>query len=448
MLVPHVSVPQQVLYAALAGCFVSLLVATAQQNWKPRVFFLLALRIAIGWQFLFEGMNKIQSHSVGVTATSKPFSSEPYFRESEGPAGELMRARMIADPERQMYDLVRPATNPATVGDVLGDEGAAALRVDLAKMGVVLNVARSYVPRPATDEINETAKAILALPLNGMGSRFLGDYPSTAAGRAAVEERVAEQLPSEAARQFTGMAEKVVRSPLTDDPKKLEGVQNELKAFRYTYARWALGLDKQPAKKKYVSGDVVQGVPTRLADYEARKRELAELDARRDIDLGRSTLFARIASTKADMAGVRADLVKDAEAQLDTARTELAKLAGVPKPEAEPAPTRSALSNIKVTDAITMWLLTLAGAGLVLGLGTRISALVCGVFLVMTYLTYMPVPWYPNPPGTEGNPVFVNKNIIECIACFAFVFMPTGQWLGIDALIYKLYKGRNTPVSE
>lgn len=444
----HVSVPHQVLYAALAGCFVSLVVATAQQNWKPRVFFLLALRIAIGWQFLFEGMNKIQSHAVGVTGTSKPFSSEPYFRESEGPAGELMRSQMIADPEQQLYDLVRPATNPATVGDVLGDEGAAALRADLTKTGAVLNVARSYVPRPATDEINETAKAVLALPLNGMGSRFLADYPSTAPGRAVLEERVTGQLPPEADRQFKGMAERVIKSPLTDDPKKLEGVQNELQAFRYTYARWAVGLDKQPAKKKYVSGDVVQGVPTRLADYEARKRELADLNARREVDLGRSTLFARITSTKADIASVRADLVKDAEAQLDTARAELAKLARAPKPDPEPVPARSTLSDIKVTDAITMWLLTLAGAGLVLGLGTRISALVCGLFLVTTYLTYLPVPWYPNPPGTEGNPVFVNKNIIEAIACFAFAFMPTGQWLGIDALIYRLYKGRNTPVAE
>ena len=58
--------PIQVIYAGLGGSLLALIIATAQQKWQPRVFFLLALRLAIGWHFLFEGMNKIQSHVVGV----------------------------------------------------------------------------------------------------------------------------------------------------------------------------------------------------------------------------------------------------------------------------------------------------------------------------------------------------------------------------------------------
>jgi hypothetical protein len=53
----------------------------------------------------------------------------------------------------------------------------------------------------------------------------------------------------------------------------------------------------------------------------------------------------------------------------------------------------------------------------------------------MTYLTHPAFPWFPLPPNTEGNPVFVNKNVIEGLALLALATMPTGRWMGLDALI-------------
>ena len=63
-----------------------------------------------------------------------------------------------------------------------------------------------------------------------------------------------------------------------------------------------------------------------------------------------------------------------------------------------------------------MWFLVAVGACLMAGLFTRLACLLGAGFLVMTYLTYPPFPWYPLPPMTEGNPVFINKNVIECLA--------------------------------
>ena len=113
-------IPPNVIYAGLGGCVLALIVATIQQKWQVRVFFILALRLAIGWHFAFEGMNKIHSHMVGVTETSRPFSSEPYFRESEGPIADLLREKYLDDPEAKMLALVQPPTKLATVGDFLG----------------------------------------------------------------------------------------------------------------------------------------------------------------------------------------------------------------------------------------------------------------------------------------------------------------------------------------
>jgi uncharacterized membrane protein YphA (DoxX/SURF4 family) len=48
-------------------------------------FFLVALRLAIGWHFFIEGLHKIHTHQVGLTATNTPWTSEGFFRAGYGP---------------------------------------------------------------------------------------------------------------------------------------------------------------------------------------------------------------------------------------------------------------------------------------------------------------------------------------------------------------------------
>jgi len=96
-------------------------------------------------------------------------------------------------------------------------------------------------------------------------------------------------------------------------------------------------------------------------------------------------------------------------------------------------------SFIERLDKMTMWGITAIGAMLLLGLFTRLAALAGAAFLVMTYLTHPPFPWLPLPPGTEGNPVFVNKNVIEALAMLVIMVHPTGRWLGIDAFLHRVF---------
>lgn len=60
-------------------------------------FFLVALRMAIGWHFLYEGMDKLHSFQ-----TSKPFSAEAYLRYSNGPLSDQFRA-IITDVDSVEY---------------------------------------------------------------------------------------------------------------------------------------------------------------------------------------------------------------------------------------------------------------------------------------------------------------------------------------------------------
>jgi uncharacterized membrane protein YphA (DoxX/SURF4 family) len=67
-------------------------------------FFLVLLRVCIGWHFLYEGAGKVKSAYEGKAAVNdKPFSSEAYFRESEGPFGKLIK-RQLGDPDQEVVD--------------------------------------------------------------------------------------------------------------------------------------------------------------------------------------------------------------------------------------------------------------------------------------------------------------------------------------------------------
>src|SRR5579883_1684851 len=82
--------------------------------------FLVLLRLAIGWHFLYEGYHKVHSLSVGL----KPFSSASFFREAHGPLGDYMR-HALGDPDENL--LARLTLLPAEGPQKKGAEKAARL---------------------------------------------------------------------------------------------------------------------------------------------------------------------------------------------------------------------------------------------------------------------------------------------------------------------------------
>jgi len=70
--------------------------------------FLVVLRICIGWHFFYEGYGKVRSTYLGKAAVNeKPFSSENYFRESEGPFGKFIKSK-LTDPDQEVVDRLTP----------------------------------------------------------------------------------------------------------------------------------------------------------------------------------------------------------------------------------------------------------------------------------------------------------------------------------------------------
>jgi uncharacterized membrane protein YphA (DoxX/SURF4 family) len=60
-------------------------------------FFLVALRLAIGWHFLVEGVHKIETHREGQTATNTPWTGAGFFKEGIGPAAPYFREYLRLD---------------------------------------------------------------------------------------------------------------------------------------------------------------------------------------------------------------------------------------------------------------------------------------------------------------------------------------------------------------
>jgi len=140
------------------------------------------------------------------------------------------------------------------------------------------------------------------------------------------------------------------------------------------------------------------------------KREVKAAEEREanGLGTGTGTDSKRVAEFRTDAVTAESDLARDANAFI----AELKKdLNGGKAPEEAPVESRGQL-----LDRVTMWFLVIVGAFLMGGLFTRVSCVLAAGFLVMTYLAHPPFPWYPLPPNTEGNPVFINKNVIEALA--------------------------------
>jgi uncharacterized membrane protein YphA (DoxX/SURF4 family) len=105
-------------------------------------------------------------------------------------------------------------------------------------------------------------------------------------------------------------------------------------------------------------------------------------------------------------------------------------------------PPPEPVDMLEVVDQITMWGLALVGLLMLLGLFSRLAALGAVGFLALFYIAMPPWPGVPSPPIAEGNYLIVNKNLVELIACLVLVMVPTGKWLGLDALVGKLFRRR------
>jgi uncharacterized membrane protein YphA (DoxX/SURF4 family) len=422
-------IPLQVVYAGLAGTVLALIIATICNRWSLRVFFLLTLRLAIGWHFLFEGLYKVQTYYAGPTETSKPFTSEPYFRGAPGPIGAKMR-KEFSDPEAEITAKVKAPEDisPANFAKLKLEDQAAKCPEAVAKQ---------------LDAMEESAqKAVQAEAERDMKAATSAEEKAVKDATAAEEKAVAVAKTDDDKAKAKTDADKVRAKAKVDADNARQEAQKKADSFqelakgrvtaaKVAYARWVYGVDRRDCKVKSITNDVALTAPQRLDHLEWVKRQAKAAEERGTNGLGNGTGTdaKRVAEFRMDAITAELDLARDA----NTFVAELKKdLNGGKAVDEAPAESRGQL-----LDRVTMWFLVAVGTFLMAGLFTRLSCLLAAGFLVMTYLAHPPFPWYPLPPNTEGNPVFINKNVIEALALLVLMCYPTGRWLGLDALVLR-----------
>lgn len=401
-----------------------------RDNWRLTgiaVLFIVLLRLAIGWQFVYEGLWKLNTFS-----TAKPWTSAGYLRNAHGPLRGFYR-EMTGDPDdlhwldydqvaasldayRDAFVVQHPdltESQKLRLSDML--DGPAQFAVPLAKLPDGMKFTPQLEKAIHYDADNKL------LVVNG--KQHLIPKEKTELERMAKGDKAAK--PAEVAR-FVKALDAVYRQSAKLSYKERLAVLLKIDPER-------VGIVYHDDKTKEVveqrKGKITQ-YKEMLARYEDELPRARETFEHHHLDVQWGEIQKLRAELVNPVRALESDFKQDARKLLTP---EQLTRGPVPEPWTEQ----------QRIDHVTIWALLAIGGLLMIGLGTRVSAIAAAVLLLSFYLAIPPWPGVADleTAGPEHS-FIVNKNLIEVIALLAIAAMPTGQWFGVDRLFSGLIPGK------
>lgn len=362
-------------------------------------FFLIALRVAIGWHCFIEGMEKLSTPN---------WSSETYLRESMGPlapgfrsiAGDRLIDRLTLGPNEtfpvELEREWREYFNAFAAYHKLDDD-------QMKRAEIIFDQRKSdtltYL-KSKTETVIKIAPFPPELPLEMNMQERLDEH-----------ERLLER----------------VRAAEANFPTEDKDVHAEWKSAKADLAKWRgelkKSIDVHTNKLKKLDNAAKVKVQKRLEELTAlskdtrEKKEAKKLDE--EIELERAKLWAPLG---------------------DVLSGDQLSQPPMPAPKAPVGTWRM----LEWSDFSVKWGLVVLGAALMLGLFSRLASFSTALLVLSFYLAMPPLPGWPESPRLEGHYLLVNKSLIEVIALFALTFIPTGRWAGIDGLLCALFCKQKT----
>jgi uncharacterized membrane protein YphA (DoxX/SURF4 family) len=351
-------------------------------------FFLVGLRIAIGWHCFVEGMEKIGTPT---------WSSESYLRESSGPLAGAFRS-MAGDRLIEKLTVGADGSFPAELErDWRNFFNAFAAHYELSNEQ--LEKAEGIYKERQKDVLAAFAKPELVSKVSAYPPDLKVEM--TMAQRLEEHERLAKRV-REAEEKF----------PSTD-----KDIHRYWKDAKADLAKWRAELTKA------VNAEMAK---LRRVDEDAREK----LKKKIDTDTKKLKETKNAAAADKLKKSIDADQAKVKLALFDVLTHEQKYSAPMP----EPSPAKS-WRLLDISDFLVKWSLTVFGALLMLGLLSRAMSLATACLLFSFYIAMPPLPGWPESPRLEGHYLIVNKTLIEVIALLALTFLPTGRWAGLDGLL-------------
>lgn len=411
------------------------------------IVLLVVLRVSIGWHLMYEGLWKLSTQR-----TATPWTAEGYLKNSTGPLRSTFRA-MTGDPDDLNwlnYDLMwrkwqdwqqRFATHYQLDGDQKSKlenllTGPESFEVDLAALPPGLDLTKvSGVDKQAIQFDAESKQLIVD------GKKHL--LPSEQDRLVAAARKIADSKPEakKTCDQFIAAVTRIYKiSSRLAFREKLEALlKQDPDRVGLIIQTGAEDSDDEGSDAKGGSAYVVKvgEVPfykeliARFEQNYARAHTKSEWD---HIERQWKELQDKRRQVVGPIQALESELQASAKEMLTQSQLALGPL---------PEPT----TPIRQINWRTMWGLTIFGFLLIIGLGTRLSALGGAFLLMMFYLAMPPWPYVQEIPSIEHN-LFINKVSVEMVALLAIAAMPTGRWFGFDAILSALLSRRRGAESK
>jgi uncharacterized membrane protein YphA (DoxX/SURF4 family) len=232
-------------------------------------------------------------------------------------------------------------------------------------------------------------------------------------------------------------------------PEQREEAKKKLDEALDDAAKWLTNTTSRKELDKNAAFPTASFAPRkspaeRIADYRAKVEEYRQAENQANQAFGNDVYKARLVVMKADAAKMRTDLLGDLEAVLRKGsdgpkgpdnRKGLESILTDEQKQMGPVPAPPAPAVVRWTDRIVSYGLLIAGAGLMLGLFTRLSCVSGALFLITLSLVAPPVPWIPEALRTKTYVPYINENIIMALALLALATTRSGLWFGLDGLV-------------
>jgi uncharacterized membrane protein YphA (DoxX/SURF4 family) len=349
---------------------------------------LVLLRLAIGWHFFIEGLEKVNNDS---------WSSETYLRESAGPLAPRFH-ELAGDP---LAERLTPL--PAAPGE------------DPTKV--------SYAERfpPA-----------LAADWQSYYEHFVGHYGLDDNQQATAKDKL-KQAKEQTVIWMLGVPDKDGNPTGAKEVKRVSPYGPPAEVTLTVQERLEEYQKRLKEARELQANELSRTPHTGFEDEVNVKVSLAKADANR-----------MRADLRSDLDGQTAQMKES----LHTVVTEEQRAKG---PLEEPVGRTVAYwTLLDWTDFVVRWGLLVVGLGLLVGLFTRTWCVAGACFLLLFFLAMPPLPGLPVNPRAEGHYLFVNKNIIEMLALLALATTRSGRWLGLDGIVQFLnpFRRRRAPEAE
>jgi uncharacterized membrane protein YphA (DoxX/SURF4 family) len=406
-------------------------------------FFLVMLRLAIGWHFLFEGVEKLNNPT---------WSSEAYLREASGPlaapfqelAGDSLKDRLVvgADgsfPQRLGLEWDVYLDRFTTHYEMTKDQREQAkVKLDQAKDATIRFLTLGKRPVKVPGKMPPALEVELTVPER---IKLYEDKVTWARQR---EETTRTQDP------LTGWAQvrdarsqaAAIRAGLKKD---LDGQTQAMMDSLATVLKPAPFLEKDD-DKLLVNDSIMERI---RAEWEAYLKwfvdhyQLTDQQAKRAetlMGLARERMQEFLRGNKRSIHSVKEqglELKRSLDSVLTAEQSTIDRAPPAPVTRL-PLAFRASWSRLDWADFVVTYGLLAVGALLIAGFLTRTTCLVGALFLLSFYLAMPPLPWLEQNPRAEGHYLYVNKNIIEMLALLALATTRSGRWLGIDGLLHLL----------